>query len=279
MFKKFSAALGVTVLSFGLAQGAQAGTFHNGWNYSIDAFNDGSGGQAFEIQGLAIKETAESIFVSVTGGSALTGTSYVHAADGNIGWTDLMFNFTGEDYNTAADSGSLFGVHFADDNDSDVGQVGVYQVDTAKTVYSTNSGYNSLQQYYDYGWEKENTMGDIATKDAAYDYFGATTAARSSIQSGTFLGGLTFLTAQEATDEGLDFSNFDTTATETHTFKFDRSLLPSGEFIASVFMECLNDGIGLHGSVEAVPEPSAMGGLAFLGLLAAKRRRRKAANA
>ncbi|MEO0539545.1 MAG: XDD3 family exosortase-dependent surface protein [Cyanobacteria bacterium P01_A01_bin.105] len=279
MFKKISTAAGVALLSLGLSQAAQAGTLHNGWNYSIDAFNDGSGGTDYEIQGLAIKQTADSVFVSVTGGSALTGSSYRHAADGNIGWTDLMFNFSGEDYSTAADSGSLFGIHFADNNDSDVGQVGVYQVDTAKTVYSDNAGYSSLQQYYNYGWDKENTMGDIATKQEAYDYFGATTAVRSSIASGTFLGGLSFLTAQEAADEGLDFSNFDTTSPETHTLKFDRSLLPSGEFIASVFMECLNDGIGLHGTMEDVPEPSAMGGLAFLGLLGAKRLRRKQAAA
>ena len=109
MFKTFSAALGITVLGLGLglglAQSAQAGTFHKGWNYSIDAFNDGSGGRRFEIQGLAFKETADSVLVSVTGGAALTGVNYGGAADGNIGWSDLMYNFSGNDYNTASNNG------------------------------------------------------------------------------------------------------------------------------------------------------------------------------
>ena len=30
-------------------QAAQAGQFHNGWNYAIDSFSDGSGGSSFEI--------------------------------------------------------------------------------------------------------------------------------------------------------------------------------------------------------------------------------------
>ena len=69
---------------------AMAGQLHNGWNYGIDSFNDGSGGEAFNIRGIAIKETSNSIFVALTGGTPITGVANSGAADGNIGWGDLI---------------------------------------------------------------------------------------------------------------------------------------------------------------------------------------------
>lgn len=279
--KKIALLFSSTLLSLGLANAAQAGTLHQDWTYSIDAFNDGSGGAGYELKGLAMKETADHLYISITGGTPLAGNSYSGAADGNIGFGDLLFNFTGDDLNTASENASLFGIQFANTNDSGVAQVGLYGDVSAKAVASVNAGYNSLQQYYDYGWERENTMGDLATTQAAYDYVGQTTAVLNSMDSGTYLGGIEFLSAQAATDAGLDFENFNATGTETNTFKVDRSLLPSGNFIASLFVECANDGIALINSLteqedpsQDVPEPTAMFSLLAVGLLASKKLRR-----
>lgn len=68
-------------------------------------------------------------------------------------------------------------------------------------------------------------------------------------------------------------------------FKFSRSVLPSGNFIASLFEECLNDAIALRGHldtpapkvdvivppIKSVPEPSGVVGLLIVGLLGGKR--------
>lgn len=284
--KKLALLITSTVCSLGLANAAQAGTLHQGWDYSIDAFNDGSGGAGFEIKGLAMKETTDHLYVSVTGGTPLTGNSYSGAQDGNIGFGDLLFNFTGNSLNAANDAAGLFGIRFAGTNDSGVAQEGLYSNVTAKAVASVNAGYNSLQQYYNYGWERQDTMGDLATKQEAFDYVGQTDAVLNVMDSGTFLGGLDFLSAQDAATEGLDFENFNAVGTKTHTFRVDRSLLPSGNFLASLFIECANDGIALisnlasqEDSSQDVPEPSAMLGLAAIGLWASKKVRRQADNA
>ncbi|MBX2863471.1 MAG: hypothetical protein KTR27_07940 [Leptolyngbyaceae cyanobacterium MAG.088] len=279
--KKIAFLLSSTLISLGLASAAQAGTLHQDWQYSIDAFNDGSGGNGYELKGLAMKETADHLYISITGGTPLTGNSYSRAQDGNIGFGDLLFNFTGNDLNTASNNSSLFGIRFADTNDSGVAQTGLYSDVTAKAVASVNAGYNSLQQYYNYGWERQDTMGDLATKQEAYDYVGQSNAVLNSMDSGTYLGGIEFLSAQEAADAGLDFDNFNATGTETNTFKVDRSLMPSGNFIASLFIECANDGIALihsltdhEDSSQDVPEPTAVLSLAAVGLLARKQLRR-----
>ncbi len=273
-------ATGVAIATLGVAQSSQAGTLHNGWNYGIDAFGDGSGGLVYDLKGLAIKETNDSIFVAITGGMGLEGKSHSRAADGNIGYGDLFFNFTGEDFQTAHDQGNVFGVRFAETNDSGVSQVGVYGNVSAKSVTLDNVGYKSLKRYYDVGdgkYDVANTMGtDLASKEDAYSYLYDIQAGDAThdntkilnvIDSGEFLGGLQSLDTDQLTDEGLDFGNFDANGSKTVGFKFDRSFLPGGEFFAHLFVECGNDGIALSGEMQDVPEPSAMLGLTLLGLV------------
>lgn len=274
--KNLAFLIGSTLLSLTVTQTAQAGTFHQGWNYSIDAFTDGSGGSPYEIRGLAIKETQDHVYVSVSGGSPLTGNNYHGADDGNIGWGDLLFNFTGDNINTA--NGSLFGMRFANTNDSGVEQVGVFSNVTAKSTTLINSGYRHLKQYHRYGWGRQNTMGDLATRREAYDYMGKTAPILTSIADGTWVGNIDILSAQDATAEGLDFEHFDAVGSDTHTIRFNRALLPGGEFIATLLMECANDGIALLGSfhkneAQDVPEPSTVVSFAAVGLLARRKLR------
>ena len=270
MLKTLATVTGTALLTLGMTQTGQAGTLYNGWTYSIDAFDDGSGGEAYEIKGLAVKETTDAIIFSIAGGADLGGVDTEGPTDGNIGWGDLMLNFSGEDYNTAADRGALFGIRFADTNDSGVGGTGLYKVSQAVALYADNNGYGSLRQYYDAGFSRPNTMGDIATEQAAFDYFGELTEVRSNIGEGQPLGALTLLTDQEAAAAGLDFAAFDADAPYTHTVSVDRDLLPKRNFIASIFLECINDGVALFSDREDVPEPSAVGGLIAAGLMVAR---------
>ncbi|MFB2897858.1 XDD3 family exosortase-dependent surface protein [Aerosakkonemataceae cyanobacterium BLCC-F50] len=264
-----AAAASVCLIS-ATSQQATAGQLYNGWNYGIDAFNDGSGGSSYEIKGMAVKETADSIFVALTGGMPLTGVAQSGAADGNIGWGDLFFNFSGQNFQTASNTNSLFGIRFAGTNDSNAATTGVYSNVSAMSVTGVNHGYSSLKQYYDYGWGKTNTQGtDLPTAQAAYNYFGQTTPILNVIGSGTKVGDITMLTASQLTAAGLNFANFSAAGTETIGFQFSRSLLGSGSYLANVFVECGNDGVALAGNLAQVPEPSGIVGLALVGLTAA----------
>lgn len=274
-----AAAASVCLIS-ATGQQATAGQFHNGWNYGIDAFNDGSGGAGYDIKGLAIKETDDSIWVALTGGTPLAGVANSGAADGNVGWGDLFFNLSGKNFQSASNEGSLFGIRFAGTNDSGAPTTGVYKNVRAKSVTAENEGYSSLQWYYDWGWEMPNTQGtDLPTAQAAYNYFYPAEAASNptwdntpilnAIGSGTKVGEIAMLASSALSAAGLDFGHFGATGTETIGFQFSRSLIGSGNYIANLLIECGNDGVALSGNLKDVPEPSSMAGLALVGLTAA----------
>ena len=272
-------------------QAAQAGQFHNDWNYAIDSFSDGSGGASFEIKGLAIKETTDSIFVALTGGTPLAGVSHSGAADGNIGWGDLFLNFSGNNFKTASNASNLFGIRFAGTNDSGVASTGVYKNVQAKSVTAENQGYTSLKQYYNAGFDKTNTQGtDLATSQAVYQYYYGDAVANNPttsntnpigtvISSGTKVGNISFLTNTALTAAGLNFGHFGATGSQVIGFQFDRSLLGSdgGNFMANLFLECGNDGVALRGDLEEVPEPLGFITFAAVGLMGSAALRRKLA--
>jgi len=257
-------------------QAANAGQLYNGWNYAIDSFNDGSGGEAYNIRGMALKEEGSSIFVALTGGTPLTGVSNSRAADGNIGWGDLFFNFSGTNFQSA--QGNVFGIRFAGTNDSGVASTGVYAGVTGKSVTLENHGYGSLKQYYNSGFNKTNTLGtDLPTTAAVYSYLYPTNVASTPttsntpilpvIGSGTKIGDINILASSALT--GLDFGHFGAVGSQTFGFSFDRSDLPAGggNFIAHLFLECGNDGVALAGTLSEVPEPTGILGLAVVGML------------
>ncbi|MDY6782097.1 MAG: XDD3 family exosortase-dependent surface protein [Cyanobacteriota bacterium] len=267
---------------------ARAGQLYQDWNYGIDAVGDGSGGSKYDIKGLAVKQTADSIFVGLTGGSPITGASERSAADGNVGFGDLFFNFSGKDFQTAEQDGDIFGIRFAGTNDSGASQVGLYSNVSTKSVTSTNAGYDNLKRYYDKGYGKANTMGtDIATESEAYTYlYGADAGANPTnnnttvtnvIDSGNFLGGINLLDGNQLASAGLDFGHFNASGSHTFGFQFDKSLLSSAlpggisPFVAHLLMECANDAIALKGNIELeevevsdVPEPATAGALGLL---------------
>lgn len=290
ILKKASIAVASTVLiTFGASQAVQAGTLHNGWNYAIDSFTDGTGVDSngrvvlgansdYEFYGLAIRETADTVFVAINSNLGLEGASYQYAKDGHIGWGDMFFDFSGADTFGDAASEDLFGIRFTEYSDSKV-DVGVYSNVRTRSVTGANAGHSSFTRYNNYVSNHGGTasLGDL---DADTSYFNQNGRAQNSIKSGTKIGEIALLSSIELEDLGVDFGNSavnDSGETGNHTFgfSFDRSLLPGGDFIAHLLAECANDGVAIEGEMKDVPEPTTFGGLAILGLVAVGNRLRR----
>ena len=274
-------------------QPANAGELVGGWNYGIDSFRDGSGGSKYDIKGMAIKETEESVFVALTGGTPLDGVKDNRATGGYIGWGDLFFNFSDDDFATALANGDVLGVNFAPHDGG--GERGVYQVDSLKGIGKLNRGYKSMKQYF--GWAKkkaslgtEFSAHNKAGKTAVYKYLYGSEAANSPnhkntklvnvIDEGSWLGGIDLLGIDDLKGEGLNFGLADggMFGTQTFGFKFSRDLLPSGEYLAHLFLECGNDSIALAGELDEAqetPEPTSWLGAIAVGLTMAGSRLRK----
>ena len=261
---------------------ATAATLSNGWNYAIDSFNDGvTGGQVgggdFEFYGIAITETSDTAFIAINSNLSLAGYANPLAQRGNINYGDLFFNFSGQNFNTANANGSLFAVRFAAGNDSGVATTGVYTNVTAKSVTQTNLGFTNLNQYNTRvaSQGKTPSLGDLAATDPYFEQTGNRTVL-NSIATGTKVGEIKFLTPATLNALGLNFAQFNAVGSQTIGFSFNKSSMPSGNYIANFFAECANDGIAIQGSFEAVPEPSTwlgtLAGLSFLGMGAAKRK-------
>lgn len=273
--KAFGLTAAIALLAVSMsAKPASAGTLYQDWNYGIDAINDGSGGSKYDIKGMAIKETSDSIWVALTGGTPLTGNAESQVLGGSIGWGDLFFNFSGKDFQTANNAGDLFGVRFAATNDAKVG-LGVYQNAKAISLATQNNGYGTLEQYYNSGYEKTNTLGtDISTKSAAYNYFSKGSVG-NVISSGNKVGDVDILSLAQLQGAGLNFNHFSASGSQTIGFKFNKSAVKTGNYTASLFLECLNDGVAVKGELNSVPEPTALSGLGVVAgaLLFSNRRK------
>ena len=261
---------------------ATAATLSNGWNYAIDSFNDGvTGGQVgggdFEFYGIAIKETSDTTFIAINSNLSLAGYAANGAERGNVNYGDLFFNFSGQNFNTANANASLFAIRFADGNDSGVATTGVYTNVTAQSVTQTNLGFSNLNQYNTRVASQGGTpsMGDLAATDPYFEQTGNGTVL-NSIATGTKVGEINSLTPETLSALGLNFAQFNAVGSQTIGFSFNKSSMPSGNYIANFFAECANDAIAIQGSFEAVPEPSTwfgtLVGLSFLGIGAAKRK-------
>lgn len=280
MMQKLAIALSATLsglASICMVQPASAASLHNGWNYAIDSFTDGYGGgtigqnSAYEMYGIATTQQNNRLYIALNGNMPITGAASGGALDGNIGWGDLLINFTSRSLSQA--SGNLFGIRFAATNDSGVSSIGVYSNVTAQSVTGINSGFTTLNAYNSavQAVGGTPTMADLSATDP---YLNPSGAILNSIASGTKIGDIQALSSADLTSLGLDFGHFSATGSQTLGFSFDQSLLPTGNFIATLFAECGNDGMAIESA--AVPEPTTMAGLALAGsgltLLRRKRR-------
>lgn len=258
----------------GTASRVQAEELYNQWNYAIDSPNDGSGGASFEYRGLAFRQIGERMYFAVSGGMPLGGVAY-SALNGNIANGDLFLNFSSHNLVSPADFNdpNVFAIRFDAANDS-LGNIGgsntttgVFGNVTPISLTTQNDGYASLNQagpaYYAYGFGRsEGAMGDLNNTTDVLNYFGGGTM-YPNISDGTLLGDIALVDRGGLDSLGLDFAHFGADPQGNYIFGFslDRHLLPTGSFTASLFMECINDGVALNGLAHT-PEP---GSLVLLG--------------
>jgi len=260
------------------------------WNYAMDSSTDGHqiGGivgsdSAFEFYGMAMMEKDGQVYIGMNSNLGLDGANSGYANDGVISYGDLFFNFTGDGLDDA--DGNLFAINFANRTNSGVSEAGVYQNVTGTNVAAQNSGFDHLTHHAN----TVNRLGDGANmadleSDDAYWQSGINGKHQvtTSIASGERVGGINMLEATALTSLGLDFAGKGGVGSETFGFSFDRSLLPSGDFIAHIFAECINDGMAMAGNLasadvdpESVPEPASILGLLAVGGVMLNRKRER----
>lgn len=246
--------------------------------------------------GMAIKADQDTVSIAINANIPLLGNYSGSAADQNVGYGDLFFNFSGMTFKDASAANKLFGIRFAGSNDSGVGSVGVYGDVQAKSVVSSNSGWGSFSSYQSWveGNNRDKTPGATGTKSGAVgfgdlsaaeakDYIGDTNI-QNVMASGNLLGGITMLSNDELA--GLDFGTGNQevfSLAHTFGFSFDRNFLPDGDALISLLAECANDGMAMAMNFEpnkvavaaSVPEPTTVTSLAVVSLALAGSKVRK----
>jgi hypothetical protein len=218
------------------------------WHYAHDSTTDGVngtqvGGNVYEIFGIALKETKDSIWVAINGNLPLTGQDGTPAADGNIGWGDFFLNFSGKDFTTASHDKDLFAVRFAGTNDSAVPSVGLYGGVSAISTTNINSGFSSIASYNQHVTHFGGfpSFGNLPANTTYFDPH----QSLNNIGSGDYLADIMVLTLADLQGMGYDSGQF--SGQYTHAFKFDKSAL------------CR------FGVCETVPEPSSVVGFLAVG--------------
>jgi len=273
----------------------EASTFYNDWSYTNDPKYDGLAADSspiFDIGGIATKIDNSYVYVAINGNLPLTGayTGPYYAgypvSNGNIGWGDLFFDFSSRgSLLNASNSASLFGIRFAPNNDSKVGGTGVFAAVTGIGVEKQNDGYWNL------GWGSYSgevvrrtglapVVGDLAWNNP-YLAVPSSSLVPNVINTGIKIGDITMLNSFELASSGYVGGAFGFTDSQTFGFKFNRDLLPNGSFIASLFLECLNDSIASVGykspatvpinNPVPVPVPAFLPGVVIAGAFSAWR--------
>ncbi|HEY9696667.1 MAG TPA: XDD3 family exosortase-dependent surface protein [Trichocoleus sp.] len=268
-------------------QTAQAGTLRNNWNYSIDSFKDGTEGSTigdkskFEFYGMAFREMNDRVYFALNSNLSTSGYTSGGARNGKISYGDLLLNFRGSNFSQA--NGNLLGIRFDASNDTQL-KLGLYGNVQATSLTSVNAGYAHMSDHTKYvNASGSASYGDLAetVSTTGTSYFNSQQAAPTNINSGTFLGNISSLMSKtDLNSLGLDFSQFGAKGEYTFGFSVDKALLPNGDFVASLFAECGNDGVALVGETKSVPEPSSLAGLmAVLGLVGGSRQLRRRSQA
>lgn len=266
-----------------------AAVLQNGWQYAIDPGNDsyGSvngttqvGGTIYEIYGMAIKQDTVNnrIWVALNSNLPLTGhdTGPTITADGrtfnirnnSVAWGDLFFDFSTDKFGSSDGANSFFGIRFSPNNDGTL-TPGVYGNITGRNVAGFNAGFQNLNQYNQFVRDKtgdgdRNTwVGELAWNNPYFDPYTSpgswsnpATLMPNVIGSGNRLGDVTNQTQAELTAQGFDPNFFFTQGSEIFGFSFEKPADFTGDFIATLLQECINDGVSLLGNfAPPLPPP------------------------
>ncbi|NER35897.1 MAG: hypothetical protein F6J93_18240 [Oscillatoria sp. SIO1A7] len=206
-----------------------------GWHYTHDAQGDNTDGFFYDILGMASKETEDEIVFVLSGNTPLTGTGYDRNAR-QVVWGDIFFS-SGLDntFGQTMNSGNLFGVRFADRNESGVRQTGVYSGVTAKSVAVNNFGHRTVEDYinlidndpnHQVKSDVANFLGDLDASDLTGDnpYLDVGTG-YNTIAKGTKVqnDGFAMLGLDDILLNDFDLNQF--AGEQTIAFKFDKKAL------------------------------------------------------
>lgn len=224
-----------------------------GWQYAIDSESDGVkgetvGGTESEIYGMAVRETEEEIWVAIAANTPITGYADPSALDSNIGWGDLFFNLDAANINfeTANNAGSLYGIRFADNNDSGAPKIGVYSKVTAKSVTDINSGLGSLDEY-NQAVENSGATPSLGDLDSLPSYYQASLNF-TSIDYGEFKSEISEISDDRLTQSGYNDNKL--SGEYTIAFSFNK---------APIWPDA-------PPKRKGVPEPCSLAGLALFSL-------------
>ena len=112
-----------------------------GWQYADGSLLDGVeggrvGGTRYEIFGIAFRETDSEVWLVLNSNVPLDGIARRGARNGSIAWGDLFFNFGADTFQATSAAEELFAIRYADMNDSNAADIGVYETVSAFSVTS-----------------------------------------------------------------------------------------------------------------------------------------------
>lgn len=298
MMKRYFPVGMAIALGMAIAPSAHATTLN--WSYTYDSTNDGySGGvvgadSAYELYYAAFSADSDRFYFAFNSNMPYGGVSAVGAQGNHVSWGDLFLNFSSQPFSTTNTAEHLYGIRFIESNDSGVSELGLYSNVMAQSVTSTNFGFDSLSAYRNSVQAVGGTpsLGGLPVNT---DYFDQNGNVLNVIKTGTRIADVDVLTDEQLS--GLTPGD----GQYTYGVSVDRSILPTGDFVASLFAECANDSIALIASnpevenvddpildeptdvtvddVEEVPEPSAVLSMVLVGGgFIARRSRRRAAS-
>ena len=220
------------------------------------------------MRGLAFRQVGGTGYFAVSSALPLGGVPWGGALNDRISYGDLILNFSLHNLDAKADFSdpNVFAIRFDALNDSlgNVGgsnpTLGIFSNLTITSLTLQNSGYGSLQQYYNSGFAASSgAMGDLNTTTDVINYFG-NGQMQPNISDGTKIGDISLLDSTQLGALGLDFGHLgaDPNGNQIFGFSVDLSQLPTGNFTSSLFFECANDGTALYGTVSDVPTIQAV---------------------
>lgn len=167
------------------------------------------------------------------------------ADDGIVKLGNAIFNFNLTEASLNAANGSVTAVRIDGTNEATVPRVGVFQNATVKSVASQNGlELDSLGDYISYV-NKNGGPHSFGALPPNSTYFNRNEHVKNVIASGNYAGGVTVHGVGDAVFSDLNFGTPD-----TYGFSIDKDLLPEGEFVMHLSLECGNDIITMRETID-----------------------------